>query len=149
MLEQLNAILAHPDLLQTQVDQETAVMLIVSVAVAFVAITLQFLTVLRHKGQDAVINSFTWLLLAAFAAAAGGLIWQRHGEFFLTLLMEILASGALAGTILNLRYRKLLKEVAKQRQRPEHVPREFENVAEALRLKLRSARLVKQLRAEG
>lgn len=143
MLEKIPLLLQLPDV--TKVDLETAVVLILSVGVAFVAITLQFLTVLRHAGKDAVVNAFTWLLLAAFSAAVGALLWQRHGEFFLMLVMEILASGALAGTILNIRYRRMLGEIEKERQAPEYAPTEFENVAAALQNKLRAAREKKRV----
>lgn len=131
------------------VDTTTAALLILSVAVAFVAICMQFLTVLRHGGKDAVVSSFTWLLLASFAAAVGALVWQEHGDFFLLLLMELLASGALAGGILNLRYRKLLREVARERAAANHTPTEFEDVAEALRRKLRAAREARQAAVTG
>lgn len=127
----------------SRLDFESAVVLIVSVAIAFIAISLQFITVLRHRGQDAVVNSFTWLLLAGFAAAVGAMVWQRHGDFFLMLTLEILASGALSGYLLNLRYRRLLAEVSAQREAAEYVPTEHENVAAALRERLRAARLAK------
>lgn len=142
MLEKIYFLLQNPD--TAGVDIETATVLILSVGVAFAAITLQFLTVLRHKGKDAVVNAFTWLSLAAFSASVGALLWQRHGEFFLMLVMEILASGAIAGTILNLRYRKMLAAIAQERKAPEYVPTEFENVAASLRNKLRAAREQKQ-----
>lgn len=135
------AIARFPETIQ--LDIESAVVLIISSAFAFAAITLQFLTVLRHKGQEAVVDAFTWVLLGAFSALVGALVWQQHGDFFLMLVLEFLAAAAISGYLLSLRYRKLLSDVEEDRKKKSRVPTEHLDAAAGIRDKLRAARLAK------
>ena len=141
LIEKIKLFFEHAEV--SGVDIEMAAVLVISVGVAFVAITMQFITVLRHKGEHAVVDSFTWLLLAGFAAAVGAFVWQKHSDFFLTLTLEILASGAIAGFVLNLRNQAMLAEVQKMRKAPKADFVEHQNKAIDIREKLRAAREAK------
>jgi len=120
-------------------DAFTATLVIVSTTIAFGAIVLQFIAVLRHDAHQAVLSSMTWLLLAAFAAAMGAYFHQTLGEFFMVLLMALLSAGGLAGLILNLGRREVIQRAIEE-QHTRFAPPTAEQAAAELRRKLDKAR---------
>lgn len=126
---------------QTQdADPLAALAIIVATAIATGAVLMQFLTLMRHHGEDAVVSSFTWLLLALFSVTMGAYFWRQYDDYFLVLLMGVLASGAIASYILNLSKREVIDEVRKKRWQAAGHLHELDNTGESLRRKLKAAR---------
>jgi uncharacterized membrane protein YfcA len=121
-------------------DPLAGIGVIVSTAIAFGAIVMQFLALLRHQGEEAVVSSLTWLLLASFSVAMGAYFWREFSDFFLVLLMGLLALGALAGYLLNLSKREMLERVRRARALAQASRSEMTDAAISLRLKLQRAR---------
>ena len=126
------------------VDPIAALAIIVSTAIAIGAVFMQFLTLLRHEGEDAVASSFTWLLLASFAIAAGAFFWRQFGDYFLALLMGLLASGAMASFILNQTKRDVIERVKEARHPDAIFTPELDHAGHALRKKIEMAREARQ-----
>lgn len=121
-------------------DPLAALAIIVSTAIATGAVLMQFLTLMRHEGEEALVSSFTWLLLASFAVTMGAFFWRQYGDYFLVLLMGVLASGAIASYILNLSKRDVIERVRESRQQLSgHLP-ELDTAVSELREKLKAAR---------
>lgn len=121
-------------------DPIAGIGVIVSTAIAFGAIVMQFLALLRHQGDEAVVSSMTWLLLASFSVAMGAYFWREFSDFFLVVLMGLLALGAVAGYLLNLSKREMLERVRRARRRAQASQSEMTDAAISLRLKLQRAR---------
>jgi hypothetical protein len=125
-------------------DPMAALAIIVSTAIATGAVLMQFLTLMRHEGEEAVVSSYTWLLLASFAVAMGAFFWRQHGDYFLVLLMGVLASGAMATFILNLSKRDVIERVRETRETTSGSTPELDDAISTLRNKLKSAREARQ-----
>ena len=121
-------------------DPFTAAVVIISTAIALGAIVLQFITLMRHDGREAVLSSITWLLLAAFAALMGAVFYHTLHDFFLMLLMAMIVAGATAGLVLHYIKSEQIREIRFTRLVLDHEPGNVEDMAARLRRKLRRAR---------
>ncbi len=129
--------------LAKDIDPVAGFGVIVFTAVALGAIIMQFLTLVRHEGEQAVVSSMTWLLLASFSVAMGAYIWREYSDYFLVLLMGLLAAGAIAGYMLTLSKREIIDRVRRTRRVTGGRRAEVQNAASSLRIKLRHARRVR------
>lgn len=57
---------------------------------------LQFFSIYRHGGRDAVVSMLTWLLVACLCLTVAGYYWQQERDVFQAILLLILTGGALS-----------------------------------------------------
>jgi len=99
--------------------QEVALEKVVSIggSLIFVGVfVLQFFSIYRHGGRDAIVSMLTWLLVACLCLAVGGYYWQQQRDFFQAVLLLCLAGGALSCFLISLISRKTLEEEAERRK---------------------------------
>jgi uncharacterized protein involved in response to NO len=77
---------------------------------------LQFFSVYRHGGRDAVVSMMTWVLVACLCAALAGYYWQQQRDFFQVVLLLILTGGAISCFLLSIIARVTLGEEAERRR---------------------------------
>jgi uncharacterized membrane protein YfcA len=121
-------------------DPMTGGVIIIATAIALGAIVLQFITLMRHDGRQAVVSSLTWVLLAGFAALMGALFYQTLQDFFLVLLMALLVAGATAGFVLHYIKSEQIRQIRFTRLVLDYPADDVEDVAARLRRKVHRAR---------
>lgn len=57
---------------------------------------LQFFSIYRHGGRDAVVSMLTWLLVACLCLTVAGYYWQQERDVFQAVLLLTLTGGALS-----------------------------------------------------
>lgn len=77
---------------------------------------LQFFSIYRHGGRDAVVSILTWLLVACLCLAIAGFYWQQERDFFQAVLLLCLAAGAVSCFLVSLASRKTLEKEAGRRK---------------------------------
>ncbi len=105
-------------LLQSAV-QELGFDKILSVIASLVFIAtfiLQFFSIYRHGGRDAVVSMMTWVLVAGLCTALAGLYWQQQRDFFQVILLLILAGGALSCYLISILSKETLKQEVERRR---------------------------------
>ena len=112
------------------------------------AFILQFFSIYRHGGRDAVVSMLTWVLVACLCTAVAGYYWQQQRDFFQVVLLLILTGGALSCFLISIIARSTLdEEVA--RRKGEASPDttrddQLEHAAAAIRERLAVARKRKE-----
>ena len=77
---------------------------------------LQFFSIYRHGGRDAVVSMLTWLLVACLCLAVAGYYWQQQRDFFQAILLLCLAGGAVSCFLISLLSRKTLEQEVVRRK---------------------------------
>src|ERR1035437_10327031 len=77
---------------------------------------LQFFSIYRHGGRDAIVSMLTWLLVACLCLAVAGYHWQQQRDFFQAILLLCLAGGAISCFLISLISRKTLEQEAERRK---------------------------------
>lgn len=112
------------------------------------AFILQFFSIYRHGGRDAVVSMLTWVLVAGLCAAVAGYYWQQQRDFFQVVLLLILTGGALSCFLISIIARGTIEEEV-QRRKAEVGPDssrddQLEHTAAAMRERLALARKRKE-----
>lgn len=109
------------------------------------AFVLQFFSIYRHGGREAVVSMMTWVLVASLCSALAGYYWQQQRDFFQVILLLILSAGALSCFLISALSRKTLEQEI-QRRKIEDAPAnhqleaEIANTASTMRHRLAQAR---------
>ncbi|MBP9713510.1 MAG: hypothetical protein KBD60_07430 [Sterolibacterium sp.] len=105
---------------------------------------LQFFSIYRHGGRDAVVSLLTWVLVACLCASLAGYYWQQQRDFFQVVLLLILTAGALSCFLLSIVARSTLNEEVERRKGDAvaDAPRDdqFAQVAKTMRERIALAR---------
>jgi vacuolar-type H+-ATPase subunit I/STV1 len=106
---------------------------------------LQFFSIYRHGGRDAIVSMLTWLLVACLCLAVAGYYWQQQRDFFQAVLLLCLAGGALSCFLVSLISRDTLKQEAERLKSeamvmPNKSAEEANAAAAAIRERLAKAR---------
>ncbi len=80
------------------------------------AFMLQFFSIYRHGGRDAVVSMLTWLLVACLCLTVAGYYWQQERDFFQAVLLLFLTGGALSCFLVSLVSRKTLDQESARRK---------------------------------
>ena len=102
------------------------------------AFILQFFSIYRHRGRDAVVSMMTWVLVACLCMTVAGYYWQQQRDFFQVVLLLFLAGGALSCFMLSAMSRQTLAEESARRKGESIVPSEREAQAEQLAADIRA-----------
>ncbi|HQW20386.1 MAG TPA: hypothetical protein PLI90_06910 [Rhodocyclaceae bacterium] len=77
---------------------------------------LQFFSIYRHGGRDAVVSMLTWLLVACLCLAVAGYYWKQERDFFQAILLLCLTGGAISCFLVSLLSRKTLVQESERRK---------------------------------
>ncbi len=109
---------------------------------------LQFFSIYRHGGRDAVVSMLTWVLVACLCAAMAGYYWQQQRDFFQVVLLLILTGGALSCFLISIFARNAIEDEVERlkAESGQETNREdqIEQAAAAMREKLAIARKRKE-----
>ena len=77
---------------------------------------LQFFSIYRHGGREAVVSMLTWVLVAGLCTVLAGYYWQQQRDFFQVVLLLILTVGALICVLMSYMARSTIAEEVVRRQ---------------------------------
>lgn len=77
---------------------------------------LQFFSIYRHGGREAVVSMLTWFLVAGLCTVLAGYYWQQQRDFFQVILLLILTAGALSCLLMSYMARHTIAEEVVRRQ---------------------------------
>ena len=77
---------------------------------------LQFFSIYRHGGREAVVSMLTWFLVAGLCTVLAGYYWQQQRDFFQVILLLILTAGALSCLLMSYMARNTIAEEVVRRQ---------------------------------
>ncbi len=106
-----------PLLMSAVQDMDFDKVLSICASLVFIAtFILQFFSIYRHGGRDAVVSMMTWVLVAGLCTALAGLYWQQQRDFFQVVLLLILAGGALSCFLISAMSRETLQQEVARRK---------------------------------
>ena len=106
-----------PLLMSAVQDMDFDKVLSICASLVFIAtFILQFFSIYRHGGRDAVVSMMTWVLVAGLCTALAGLYWQQQRDFFQVVLLLILAGGALSCFLISVMSRETLQQEVERRK---------------------------------